>query len=124
MGLDQLDFSLLDRRFIHILNIVVLKMAESLQDRPEFYNSTRGAVIKVKLFYSILFPFSVIRSTTSYRWCKQSRLSFLDACALHYFGKLLSFSHYLIFRPNFDEFSTKFRQMSIRQVVFRRKFDE
>ena len=34
---------LLDRRFIHILNSVVLKMAESLQDRPEFYNSTRGA---------------------------------------------------------------------------------
>ena len=50
--------------------------------------------------------FSVIRSTTSYRWCKQSRLSFLDACALHFFGKLLSISHYLIFRPNFDEFST------------------
>ena len=34
---------LLDRRFIHILNSVVLKMAESLQDRPEFYDSTRGA---------------------------------------------------------------------------------
>ena len=34
---------LLDRRFIHIFNSVVLKMAENLQDRPEFYNSTRGA---------------------------------------------------------------------------------
>ena len=33
----------MDLRFIHILNCVVLKMAESLQDRPEFYNSTRGA---------------------------------------------------------------------------------
>ena len=34
---------LLDHRFIHIRNSVVLKMAGSLQDRPEFYNSTRGA---------------------------------------------------------------------------------
>ena len=34
---------LLERRFIHILNNVVLKMAESMQDRPKFYNSTRGA---------------------------------------------------------------------------------
>ena len=34
---------LLDCRFIHILNSALLKLAESLQDRPEFYNSTSGA---------------------------------------------------------------------------------
>ena len=41
---------LLDRRFIHILNSVVLKMAESLQDRPVFYNSTRGAIFALSHF--------------------------------------------------------------------------
>ena len=44
---------LLDRRFIHILNSVVLKIAESLQDRPEFYNSTWGAIFALSHFSTI-----------------------------------------------------------------------
>ena len=55
---------------------------------------------------------------------KKSLARMKEAARCTFFGKLLSFSHYLIFRPNFDEFSTKFRQMSIRRDVFRRKFDE
>ena len=40
-------------------------------------------------------------------------MSFLDACALHYFGKLLSFLHYLIF---FDQVSTNFRRNFVHSL--------
>ena len=128
---------LLDHRFIHILNSVVLKMEESLQDRRKFNNSTRGA--KKMAFKGFQYGKDKQMDTKIYWKCDDLvckvcvvtssgepvtilRLSFLEACALHYFGKLLSFSHYLIFQRIFDDISTDVHltsclSMKIQQMV-------